>query len=173
MYDKTEDVDFIMGTFSKSFGSVGGFIACDDPVIAEHLQHKSRTMIFSAGLPAGNVATVLACLEIIRTEPERISRLWKNIERVKDGYKQLGIPFGPSESPILPVHIGDDQTSLEVSIDLFDKNIFALPVLYPAVPPGKGIIRTSFMSTHTEEQLDYFMETLATVLRKHDLLTHQ
>jgi 8-amino-7-oxononanoate synthase len=165
-----DDVDFIMGTFSKSFGSIGGFVACNDPYIAEHLHHKSRTMIFSAALPAGNVATVLASLEILKNEPQHLTRLWNNIAFVRQGYQDIGLDINPVASPIIPIHIGNEDQAVRISHDLFDHNIFALPVIYPAVSRGKAIIRTSFMSTHTEDQLAYFLLTLRNVLTKHNIV---
>lgn len=170
LYDLQDKVDLIMGTFSKSFGSIGGFIACNDSHLAEYLQHKSRTMIFSAALPAGNVATVLACLEIIQNEPKRLKKLWKNLERIKHGYRKLGVAFGQSNSPIIPIMIGDEHKAVEVSHDLYRNNIFALPVIFPAVSRGGAIIRTSFMSTHSVEQLDYFLDILGKILKSHDLI---
>ncbi len=167
-FDAQGDVDFIMGTFSKSFGSIGGFIACDDPYIAQHLHHKARTMIFSAALPAGNVATVLASLDILQSEPQHLARLWNNIAFIRKGYQEIGLEINPNASPIIPIPIGDEEQAMRISHDLFALNIFALPVIYPAVSRGKAIIRTSFMSTHTEDQLTYFLQTLRDVLKKYD-----
>lgn len=169
-FDLHDQVDLIMGTFSKSFGSIGGFIAFNDMDLAEYLQHKSRTMIFSAALPAGNVATVLACLEVIKNEPERLEKLWQNLKKVRRGYKEMGIVFGQSDSPIIPIQIGDEHKAVEVSHALVSNNVFALPVVYPAVPRGEAILRTSFMATHTTEQLDYFLDTLGKILKSHDLI---
>lgn len=169
LYNAQDDVDFIMGTFSKSFGSVGGFIACDDPLTAQHLRHTSRTMIFSAALPAGNAATVLASLDIMKNDPRRLDQLWDNIAFVRQGYQAIGLPVNPNASPIIPIAIGDEEKAMLVSLELFDNNIFALPVIYPAVPRGKAIIRTSFMSTHTKGQLEYFLSTLKKILNTFDL----
>ena len=159
-----------MGTFSKSFSSIGGFLAFNDVDIAEYLRHKARTMMFSAALPAGNVATVLACLEILRNEPERLERLWRNLAMVRQGYQDMGIVFGQTHSPIIPIHIGDEHKAFEVSHALIANRVFALPIRFPAVPKGESIIRTSFMATHTREQLDYFLETLDKILRSFDLI---
>jgi 8-amino-7-oxononanoate synthase len=169
LFNAQDDVDFIMGTFSKSFGSIGGFIACNDPRIAQHLHHTSRTMIFSAALPAGNIATVLASLDILKNEPDRLARLWSNIAFVRKGYQEIGLEINQTASPIIPIPIGNEDQAIRISRDLFDNNIFALPVMYPAVSRGKSIIRTSFMSTHTEDQLAYFLLTLRNVLRKYNL----
>ena len=169
-YNAQDNVDFIMGTFSKSFGSIGGFVACNDPFVAQHLHDKSRTMIFSAALPAGNVATVLASLEIMRNDPHRLARLWRNIALVRKGYQEMGLEINEIASPIIPINIGDEERAMRVSRDLFENNIFALPIIFPAVPRGKALIRTSFMSTHSEEQLDYYLLTLRKVLKKHEIL---
>ena len=165
-----DDVDFIMGTFSKSFASIGGFVACNDPHIAQHLHHKSRTMVFSAALPAGNVATVLASLDVLKNEPQHLARLWSNIACVRKGYQDIGLEIQPIASPIIPINIGNEDQAILISHDLFDHNIFALPVIYPAVPRGKAIIRTSFMSTHSEDQLAYYLLTLRNVLKKHNIV---
>jgi 8-amino-7-oxononanoate synthase len=170
LFNAQDDVDFIMGTFSKSFGSIGGFIACNDPSIAQHLHHTSRTMIFSAALPAGNIATVLASLDILKNEPLHLARLWSNIAFVRKGYQNIGLDINPVASPIIPIHIGNEDQAVRISHDLFDHNIFALPVMYPAVSRGKAIIRTSFMSTHSEEQLAYFLLTLQNVLKKYNIV---
>jgi 8-amino-7-oxononanoate synthase len=168
-FNVQNDVDFIMGTFSKSFGSIGGFFTCNDNYIAHHIHHTSRTMIFSAALPAGNIATVLACLEIVKNEPQRLSRLWRNIGIVRKGYEEIGLAINATASPIIPINIGSEDRAILISRDLFDRGIFALPVIYPAVSRGKAIIRTSFMSTHTEDQLSYFLLTLRNVLKKYNL----
>lgn len=169
-YGAQGEVDFIMGTFSKTFASIGGFLATDDLHITEYLLHNSRTMLFSAALPPGNVATVLACLDILENDPQRTMQLWKNIDRVKQGFATIGIKVDDTQSPIIPVHIGDDEMALQISWDLFEKNIFAIPVLYPAVGRKKAIIRTTFMSTHSHDQIDFFLEVLEKTLRKHNLV---
>jgi 8-amino-7-oxononanoate synthase len=168
-YNLQDGVDFIMGTFSKSLGSIGGFISLNDDYIAEHLQHTTRTMIFSAALPAGNVATVLAALQIIKNEPERIVKLKENISLVRKGYRDIGLDVEDTTSPIVPIDIGNEDKAMLISRELFDNDIFALPVIFPAVPRRKAIIRTSFMSTHTKEQLEYFLLTLRSVLEKHGI----
>lgn len=166
-YGLTAEVDFIMGTFSKTFGAIGGFIACDDIDIAEYLKHKARTMIFSAALPPGNIATVLACLDVLENQPQNLARLRRNIERVKKGYREIGIPVDDTLSPIIPVPIGDEDLAIHVSFELFEDGVFALPVVYPAVGRNRAIIRTTFMSTHSDAQIEIFLEKLERVLRKH------
>jgi 8-amino-7-oxononanoate synthase len=168
-FNAQDDVDFIMGTFSKSLGSIGGFFTCNDDYIAQHLHHTSRTMIFSAALPAGNVATVLASLEILKNEPQRLSRLWRNIAIVRNGYQEIGLEINATASPIIPINIGSEDQAIHISHDLFQNGIFALPVMYPAVARGKAIIRTSFMSTHSEDQLGYFLLTLCKILKNYNI----
>jgi 8-amino-7-oxononanoate synthase len=169
-FNAQQDVDFIMGTFSKTFASIGGFFATDDQHIADHMLHSSRTMLFSASLPPGNIATVLACLDILENDTGRTEQLWKNIDRIKQGFQAIGIGTDNTRSPILPIHIGEEDTAMRVSHDLFEQNIFALPVLYPAVPRKKAIIRSTFMSTHTDAQIDFYLEVLEKFLRRHDLI---
>ncbi len=169
-YGAHDNVDFIMGTFSKTFASIGGFLATDDLQIAEFLLHNSRTMLFSAALPPSNVATVLACLDILEKDHDRTFQLWKNVERVKQGFAAIGVKTDDTKSPIIPIHIGDDEMALQISHDLFEQNIFAIPVLYPAVGRKKAIIRTTFMSTHSNEQIDFFLEVLEKTLIKYHLI---
>ncbi len=163
----TERIDFIMGTFSKALASVGGFIAGDDELIMDYLRHRSNTMIFSAALPAYNTAAVLAALEIIQREPERIKRLHRITRRVRAAYQEIGLVTGEADTPILPIHIGEEVKAGFLSRELLENGIFALPVVYPAVPRGKALIRTAFMSTHTGEQIDRVLEVLARLAAKH------
>ncbi|MDI6854955.1 MAG: pyridoxal phosphate-dependent aminotransferase family protein [Deltaproteobacteria bacterium] len=165
----THGVDFIMGTFSKALASIGGFIAGDDEDVLEYVRHHSKTLIFSAAQPAGNAATVLACLEIIEREPERIERLWENTRRAWDGYQEIGLISGNSLTPIIPVFIGPEEKAFIVAQDLFEHGIFALPAIFPAVPRQQAVIRTAFMSTHTGSQVDYVLECLHKLARKHQL----
>lgn len=157
-----EDVDFIMGTFSKAMASIGGFIASDHEDILTYVKNHSRTLIFSAALAASNAATVLECLNILEKEPERVDRLWENTGRIRQGYRDIGLIFGDNESPIIPIHVGDEFKALRLCKALFANGIFALPAIHPAVPKGKALIRTAYMSTHTDEQID----TVLTVLEK-------
>ena len=169
-FNSQNDVDFIMGTFSKTFASIGGFLATNDTQIADYLLHNSRTMLFSAALPPGNIATVLACLDALEDDPGRPDKLWKNIKRVKQGYRSIGIAVDNTMSPIIPVSIGDEDLAIRISHDLFMQNIFALPVIYPAVARNKAILRTTFMSSHTSEQIDFFLEILEKTMRRYALL---
>jgi len=148
-----EDVDLIMGTFSKSFATIGGYVVGDHKVIA-FIRHQARSLLFSASIPPPSVATVLAALEVIRSEPERRTRLWQNADRMLQGLRKMGYNTGTSVTPIIPLHIGEDVRTLSFWRALFDGGIFANPVLPPAVPPNRSLIRTSYMATHTDEDID-------------------
>ena len=142
-----------MGTFSKSFASVGGFVAGEASII-DFIKHFSRALIFTASPPPASVATVLACLDILESEPDRLESLWKNTEQIREGFKSLGFDTGESTTPIIPIKIGDEDDCIRFWKRMFDNGIFANPAISPAVPPGEAIIRTSYMATHTEEELD-------------------
>ena len=148
-----DKVNIQMGTFSKSFASVGGFVASDEPVI-DYIKHHARSLIFTASPPPASVATVLACLDIIESEPERLEKLWKNTRKMHEGFKSLGFDTGESATPIIPIKIGTDEDCFAFWKLMFENGIFANPAISPAVPPGEAIIRTSYMATHTEEELD-------------------
>ena len=137
----TDKMDFIMGTFSKSMASIGGFIASDDPDMMSYIRYQSRTQIFSAALPAVNTVTVLACLDILENEPERVDRLHDITMRMRQAYKDIGLRIGNSASPIIPIIIGSDEKAFQFSQALFEAGVFALPAVYPAVPRGQALIR--------------------------------
>ncbi len=165
----TAQVDFIMGTFSKALASIGGFIAGDDEAVLDYLRHHSRPLIFSAALPASNAATVLACLDILEQEPERLARLWQTLCRVRAGYREIGLVTGKSLSPVLPIHVGPEEKAVYLAWELFERGIFALPAIFPAVPQGRAVIRTAYMSTHQDHQIDYVLEVLAELARKYQI----
>ena len=148
-----DEVDIIMGTYSKSLASIGGFIAGSEKVV-HYIKHFARALIFSASPPPASVAAVSVALDIIDNEPERIERLWKNTRKMLRGFKDLGFKVGPSETPIIPVIVGDNETAFKMALMLQEEGIFANVAVSPAVPEGKALIRTSYMATHTEEQLD-------------------
>jgi 8-amino-7-oxononanoate synthase len=152
----TDEVDLIMGTFSKSFASLGGVIAGDEHII-HYIQHHARSMIFSASMPASNVAAVLAAVEVIETEPEWVERLWDNAHYMLEGFKRLGYDTGPSQTPIIPIMIGDDFRTLGLWMGLFEEGVYTNPVISPGVPPGGQRLRTSYMATHTREHLDWVL----------------
>ena len=152
-YDMTDQVDLIMSTFSKSFASLGGFIAGDEPVI-HYIKHHARSMIFSASIPPSNAAAALASLKIMRDEPERVEHLCKIADHMRKGYRELGFNIGNSTTPIIPVIIGEKMLTIYVWKRLFDEGVFVNPVLSPGVQPGRELLRTSYMATHTFEQMD-------------------
>lgn len=156
----TDQVDLIVGTFSKSLASIGGFVVGDEYVI-HYLKHHARPLIFTAALPASNTAGVLAALDVLQSEPERREALWANTKRLADGLTSLGFDIGPSETPIVPVLIGPLDRTLVVWRKLFDAGVFTNPVVPPAVPPSQCRLRASVMATHTAEQIDFALEAFA------------
>jgi len=155
-----DEVDLIVGTFSKSLASIGGFAAGTENVI-HFLKHHSRPLIFTAALPPANTAGVLAALEVLQREPERRERLWKNARRLQDGLRGLGFDIGPTETPIIPFLIGDFEKTLLFWRKLFEAGVFTNPVVPPAVPPSQCRLRTSLMATHTDAQIDTALEAFA------------
>jgi len=158
----TDKVQLIMGTFSKSLASLGGFIAADAQTI-DYLKHHSRPLIFSASMSPANAAAVMAALQIMAQEPERIAQLWRNTKRMKQGLTSLGFNLGASETPILPVYIGDLMLAFKVCKRLHQEGLFVNPVVTPAVAPGQELIRISLMATHTDKQVDFALEKLGKV----------
>ena len=156
-FDVTEDVDLIMGTFSKSFASLGGFIAGSADVI-HYIQHAARTLIFSASMPASAVATVDAAIDVMLEEPERVERLWAVSNRVRTELNRMGYNTGTSCSPIIPIITGDDQKTFGAWRALYDAGIYTNAVIPPAVPEGHSLLRTSYMATHTDQQMDRVLE---------------
>jgi 7-keto-8-aminopelargonate synthetase-like enzyme len=158
----TKDVDLIMSTFSKSFASLGGFIAGDEPVI-HFIKHHARSLIFSASIPAANAAAALASLHIMRDEPEHTERLTVIGDRMRREFRRLGFDIGTSCSPIIPIIIGDDMKTIFTWKALFDDGVFVNPVLSPGVAPGRQLLRTSYMASHTDAQMDKVLEVFAKV----------
>ncbi len=156
------EVDLIMGTYSKSLASIGGFIAGPDEVI-HYIKHFARPLIFSASPPPASVAAVSAALDIIETEPERLEQLWKNTYKMMDGLKGMGYETGPTETPIIPIMLDDSETAFKMILMLQEEGVFANVAVPPAVPNGKALIRTSYMATHTEEHLDIVLEAFRKV----------
>ena len=161
----TDKVDLIMGTFSKSFASLGGFIASDKDTI-NFIKHTSRTMIFSASMTPASAATVLAALEIMETEPERIKHLWDITRYALKGFKSMGFDTGKSESPIIPLFIRDDVKALTLTKMLLEAGVFVNPVVSPGVPKEDSLIRYSLMATHTKEQVDLSIEKITREAKK-------
>ncbi len=165
----TDEVDLIMGTFSKSFASLGGFIAGDEPII-HYIQHHARALIFSAAMPASNVAAALAALDIIENEPERVDRLWKITERMRSGLQAMGFDTGNSISPIIPVIVGDMEPALNFWKRLFEAGVYTNAFVPPGVPEGRCLLRTSYMATHTDEQIDRALNIFGEVGREMGLI---
>ncbi len=158
----TDQVDLTMGTFSKSFASLGGFIAGAEDTI-HYVQHFARSMIFSASIPPANTAAALAALEVMQEEPERIARVNQIGERMRNEYRRLGFNVGNSATPIVPIIIGDNMRTFAAWKMLFEAGVYTNPVIPPAVPPELSLLRTSYMATHTDAQLDRVLETFAQV----------
>jgi 8-amino-7-oxononanoate synthase len=153
----TNDVDLIMSTFSKSFASIGGFVAGDEDVI-HYIKHTARSLIFSASMPPSCTAAALAALKVMREEPERVARVNQIGAKMREGYKKLGFNTGRSSTPIVPIIIGDDMKTFLTWKALFENGVFVNPVISPAVSPGNQLLRTSYMATHTDEQLDEVLD---------------
>jgi 8-amino-7-oxononanoate synthase len=168
-FDVVDDVDLIMGTFSKSFASLGGVIAGDEDVI-HYIQHTARSLMFSASMPAPAVATVLAALDIMETEPEHVERLWAVTERMRDGLHAMGYKTDPSETPIIPIHIGSMENTFMAWKMCYEAGLYTNAVVSPAVPPDMGLLRTSYMATHTDDQIDRALNILGEVGKKLGLI---
>ncbi len=165
----TDSVELIMGTFSKSLASLGGFIA-SDRITIDYLKHNSRALIFSASPTPANVAAVMSSLEIIQSEPERFQQLWANTYRMTEGLKAMGYNLGNTATPILPVMIGDDLKCLGMCLALQDEGIFVNPVVYPGVEIGNALLRVSLMATHSFEQIDRVLAAFERVGKRLGLL---
>lgn len=165
----TDDVDLIMGTFSKSLASLGGFIATDK-VVTNFLRHHSRSYIFTASITPASTAAVSAALDIILAEPERQEHLWEITNYALDNFRAMGCEIGNTSTPIIPLFIRDDYKTFHVTRDLLDEGVFVNPVVTPAVSPEDTLIRYSLMATHTKEQVTRSLEAIEKVFRKYDLL---
>jgi 8-amino-7-oxononanoate synthase len=168
----TDEVDLIMGTFSKSLASIGGFIAGDKEIV-HYIQHHARSLIFSAALPAPNVATVLRAVEIIENEPERVEKLWWNAEYMRAGFKKLGYDTGKSNTPVIPVLIGDQYRAVLTWGALVEEGVYTNPVIPPGVPPNMSLLRTSYMATHEKEHLDRALKAFELVGHRLDLIPQE
>ncbi len=164
-----DDIDVIVGTFSKSFASLGGFAAASEEVV-DFVKHHGRALIFSASSTPASAAAALAALEIIEAEPERRERLWRNVSRMHKAFLGLGYDVGESRSAIIPIQVGSDLDTFRFWRRLHDEGIFTNPVIPPAVPAEEGLIRTSYMATHTEVELDKVVDVFARLGRAAGLL---
>ncbi len=159
------EVDLITGTFSKSFASIGGFVAGDE-VVLDYIKHNSRSLIFSASMPPAAVAATIAALNIIESEPERRERLWEKTRIMKEGFEKLSFDTGVTQTPIIPVVVGEDLKTFAFWKALFESGVFVNPVVSPAVPPGYALLRTSYMATHCPEELRGVLHIFGRIGRK-------
>jgi len=164
-FNLTDEVDLIMGTFSKSLASLGGFIASDAATI-DYLKHRARALMFSASMTPGSVASVIAALDIIESEPERIAKLWDNTNYAMKLLLEEGFDLGPTESPILPIYVRDNQKTFLVTKYLQNAGIFVNPVVSPAVPSDSSLLRFSLMATHTFDQIDEAIDKIAKAFKE-------
>jgi 7-keto-8-aminopelargonate synthetase-like enzyme len=156
-FDVFEDVDLVTCTFSKSFASLGGFVAGDEDAI-DYIKHHSRPLIFSASIPPANIAAALKSLEIIESEPDMIVGLQRKSERMRNELASLGFDTGESETPIIPILLRDDKKTFQFWKGLFDAGVYTNAVVSPAVPPERSLLRTSIMATHCQEDLDSVLD---------------
>jgi 8-amino-7-oxononanoate synthase len=164
-----DEVDLVTGTFSKSFASLGGFVV-GSQAVTEYIRHSASTHIFSASMPPANVATVLACLDILIEEPERLERLEEISNYMRAGFRNLGFNVWTSQTPIIPVVVGDMMTCFQFWNDLLDDGVFVNAVVPPAVPKGQALMRTSYMATHTNEELDYILDAFERIGLRHGVI---
>jgi 8-amino-7-oxononanoate synthase len=168
-FNMPDAADVVMGTFSKSFASIGGVIAASEEVI-HYIKHKSRPFIFSAAMPPAAAASVLECLRIVQEEPQHLENLWKNARKMSSSLQRLGFNTLNSRTPVVPILIGDDYNAFLFAQRLYDRNVFATPVVRPAVPEGCALIRTSYMAIHTDEELDYALNVLEDLGREFGII---
>lgn len=165
----TDRVDLIMGTFSKSLATIGGFIATDADTI-NFLKHHSRSYIFSASISPAATASVIAALDVIKQEPERIKNLWEITNYSLDAFRSLGFEIGPTETPIIPLYIRDNDKTFIITQELYEQGIFVNPVIPPACAPDATLIRFSLMATHTKAQIDEAVDKLTKTFRKYGII---
>lgn len=169
-FNLTEQVDLNMGTFSKSFASIGGVISGRADLI-DYIKHTARSFMFSASMPPSAVATVAACLDVIMSDEDVHGKLWDNVAFMHQGFKELGFYTYNSATPIIPIFIGDDMKAMQVTNYLQDNGVFATPVISPAVPKGEALIRTSYMASHRKEDLQYVLDVFAKAKRELEIPT--
>ncbi|WP_302995826.1 aminotransferase class I/II-fold pyridoxal phosphate-dependent enzyme, partial [uncultured Muribaculum sp.] len=165
----SKDVDLIMGTFSKSFASLGGFIACDKS-ITNYLRHHSRSYIFTASITPASTAAAMAALEIMQQEPQLQEQLWALTRYALEGFRNMGCEIGNTSTPIIPLFIRDNYKTFAITRDLLEEGIFVNPVVSPAVAPQDTLIRFSLMATHTKDQVTTALEKIQKVFKKHGIL---
>jgi 7-keto-8-aminopelargonate synthetase-like enzyme len=168
-FNMAGEADVVMGTFSKSFASIGGFVAGTEEVI-HYIKHKARPFMFSAAMPPAAAGAVLECLKIVEEEPQHLENLWKNASKMNRELMRLGYNTLNSRTPIIPLLIGDDFTAFEFTQKLYDRGVFATPIVSPAVPEGCALIRTSYMASHVDEDLDYVLDVLDKLGREYGII---
>jgi len=166
-----DNVDLIMGTFSKSLASIGGFIAGDYSMI-NYIRHNARTNIFSASISPSATAAASAALDILKAEPDRVKRLWELTHYAINQFKDNGFELGPTSTPIMPLYVRDNDKTFLITKMLFEEGIFVNPVVSPGVAPGDTLIRFSLMATHTTQQIDFAIDNITKVFKKLDLLQY-
>lgn len=164
----TNDIHFNMGTFSKSFASIGGFVSGPKEAM-DFVKHSARSFMFSASMPPSAVATVSKCIDIVKSDDSILKNLWSNVEMMRKGYSEMGLFTYNSQTPIIPIYIGDDLKALTICQFLSDHGIFTTPVLPPAVPEGEALIRTSYMASHTTQELTKVLEVMALAKKEFDI----
>ena len=164
-FSLTADVDMIMGTFSKSLASIGGFVAADKPTI-NYLKHNARSLIFSASIAPGNAASVIAALDLIQEEPERLDKLWENTHYAMKLLKEAGFDTGHTVTPIIPIMIRDDFKTFSLTKKLLDQGVFVNPVVSPAVPSTSSLLRYSLMATHTKSQIEESIDKIYSISKE-------
>ena len=168
-FGASDDVDLIMGTFSKSLGTIGGFVASDEKII-NYLKHNSRTLIFSASITPASTGCVLAALDVMEEETWRKDALWANTHRAKAGFLQAGFEIGPTETPIIPLYVRDNTKTFKLTRMLMDDGVFVNPVVSPAVRSEDSLIRYSLMATHTFDQIDESIEKISKAARMLEII---
>lgn len=168
-YGVTDDVDLIMGTFSKSFASLGGFIATDS-ITANWLRHNSRSYIFSASATPATIGAANAALDIMLSEPERQNHLWEITNYALDGFRSLGCEIGHTSTPIIPLYVRNNEKTFQVTRMLLDEGVFVNPVVSPAVAPDSTLIRFSLMATHTKEQVDFALDKIGKCFKQLEII---
>ena len=170
-FDVVKDVDFNMGTFSKSFASIGGVISGSADAI-DYVRHSARSFMFSASMPPAAVATVSACIDVVSNDPSVLKNLWSNVEFMRNGFKELGFYTYGSQTPIIPIFIGDDMKAVQMTKFLENHGVFCTPVLPPAVPKGEALIRTSYMASHDKADLATVLQVFAEAKKVFEIPTN-
>ncbi|MCP5468320.1 MAG: pyridoxal phosphate-dependent aminotransferase family protein [Deltaproteobacteria bacterium] len=168
----SKEVDLITATFSKALASTGGYVAGDSDLI-NYIKHFGRSMIFSASITPSNLAAARAAFHILQEEPERVRQVQKNAEKLKNGLVEMGWDVGPSETPIIPIFLGDDLTTLTLWKELLNAGVYINPVVYPAVPPDKALLRISTIASHNDSHIQQALDAFQVVGERYHLLQKQ